>query len=496
MHLPILLIIIPLFTVFSLGLFAFFSKKYIIPLVLTSSLLSTVIIFFFIFNRETKLPFSYNLGSWQPDLAINIIVDHYTLVIFAAMGLITLLSVIYSLTEITRNKAKFYLLLNVLFVGTAGMVMTADLFNLYVFFEITSISSYALVAYNDKDISLEAAFKYLMLGTVSAVFLLLAIILTYMATGTLNMVLIPERLGNLPVLTRQILIAFYLIGLGVKFAIVPLHTWLPDAYVGVPITYNVLSSALIIKTQFFVLMRILYIFFGLNFLQNNMISTILLVWGIFSMLFGHAAAFQQNNLKRLLGYSTIAQMGYVIIAFSLGTPAGILAGSFHMINHGIMKGAIFFAAGNLHKAAGSYQLDKMQGMADIMPKTSLIFVLILLSMVGIPPLSGFASKWLILEASLEAGYLLPAFMIILGSFLSLGYYLSIIINIYTGEKNFSDNLPVGVAGLKINEIIPAAVLTAVCIVLGFYPAVLTGLIARAPEFLLQQLNFINIIIGG
>ncbi len=492
MHLPVWLIIIPLFMVFSLGIFAYINKKIVKPLVITGGFLQTVLIFFFILRRGEEVPLTYSLGSWRGDIAINLAIDSFSLVMFVLMALMVMLSLIYSLTEIREGSVKFYLLINVLFVGITGMVMTADLFNLYVFFEITSISSYALVAFNDRDISLEAAFKYLMIGTVSAVFLLMAVVLTYQATGTLNMALIPEGMEEVPVLTRQLLFAFYMIGLGVKFAIVPLHTWLPDAYMSVPITYNVLSSGLVVKASFFVLVRILYVLFGVEFLADNMLASVLLIWGIISMLFGHAAAFQQDNLKRLLGYSTIAQMGYVIIAFSLGTAAGIVAGSFHMINHGIMKGAVFFAAGSLRRETDSYELKEMHGLADIKPYTSLIFVLILLSMVGIPPFNGFVSKWLILEASVEAGNLIAAFLVIAGSFLSLGYYLSIILNIYTGYEGSSENT----SEVRLNEALPTGILAVLCLVLGFVPTSLLAVIGDAPVFILERHNFISLILGG
>ncbi|MBF8437102.1 proton-conducting membrane transporter [Halanaerobiaceae bacterium Z-7014] len=492
MELLIWLIIIPLFTIFSIGIFNYINKKYVLPVVFTSAILQSGIAIYYILNRNNLLPQLYNVGNWQNDIAINLSVDNFTLVVFVLIAVMPLLSLLYSITEIQRKPAKFYLLINVLLLGASGMVMTADLFNFYVFFEIASISSYALVAFKDEDISLEAAFEYLIIGSIGAVFLLLGIVLTYQATGTLNMAIIPERMAEIPVVTRQVLMSLFIIGLGVKFALVPLHAWMPDAYQGSPISYIVLSSGLVVNVYFFVLVRILFIFFGVQFFQETIFTNLIVGWGVASMLFGHGAALQQDNLKRLFAYSTIAQLGYVIIAFGIGTEAGIVAGSFHLINHAFLKGAIFFTAGNLYKATNSYQIRDMKGLAEKMPVMSIIFVLMLIAMVGIPPSNIFVSKWLILTAAVEAGYLVPAFMILVGSFISLGYYLRPVITIYTGYSGFPGKLPL----LKFNEYIPTLFLAGVCLMIGLFPGYILNIIDAAPDFLLEQSNFILHILGG
>ncbi len=491
--LAIWIIIIPLFVGFASGVVHHFKKALLTPFVLTAGFGYFLLVLTHLIFRD-QLPYVYNLGEWGRDVAINLAIDNFTMVMLILLAVIVLLVTIYSSVTIDKKRGKFFLLFNILVVGVSGMVMTSDLFNLYVFFEITSISSYSLVAFNDDHFSIEAAYKYLIIGTISGVFLLLAIVLTYQATGTLNMALIPDKLAGVNPTVQQALLSFYVIGLGVKFAMVPLHTWLPDAYVGVPIAYNVLSSGLIIKACFFALMRVIYIFFGIEFLQEFSLNTIMSYWGAVTIIFGHSVAFRQSNVKRIMGYSTIAQMGYIMVAFGLGTAAGIIAGSFHLINHAIMKSTIFFASGNMAKISGGYELEDFKGIGGAMPKTSLLFVLILLALVGLPPFNGFVSKWMILEASAEAEYYFPALMVIVGSVISLGYYLGIIKSIFTTPEVDIDRLEL--PEFTISEELPPFFLGGVCVITGLLPMIVLNIIDGAPQFLLERANFITLILGG
>ncbi len=493
MDLAIWIIIIPLFVGFACGVINHYKKKWLKPFVLSAGFIYFLVVLTHIIFRD-QLPYVYNLGEWERLIAINLALDDFTLVMLILLSLIVLLVAIYSSTKIGKKKSAFFLLFNILVVGVSGMIMTSDLFNLYVFFEITSISSYSLVAFRDDDFSIEAAYKYLIIGTISGVFLLLAIVLTYQATGTLNMALIPEKLDTVEPLVRHVLLSFYVIGLGVKFALVPLHTWLPDAYVGVPIAYNVLSSGLVIKACFFALMRIIYIFFGVEFLQTFSLDIIISYWGAVTIIFGHSVAFRQSNVKRIMGYSTIAQMGYIMVAFGLGTAAGIVAGSFHLINHAVMKSTIFFASGNLAKVSGGYELEDLRGVGGVMPKTSLLFVMILLALVGLPPFNGFISKWMILQASADAGFYFPALMVIVGSVISLGYYLGIIRAIFTAPDVEIDGLDI--PKFSLTEEVPPFLLGSICVITGIIPMIILNLIDGAPQFLLERANYITMILGG
>lgn len=493
MDLAIWMVIIPLISAFLSGIIHHFKEEFFQPFILTSGFFYLLIALTHILFQD-QIPYFYNVGGWEREIAINLAIDSFTMVMFVIMTALVMLIYMYASARITERKSKFFLLMNILLVGVSGMVMTADLFNLYVFFEITSISSYSLVAFNDDDASIEAAYKYLIIGTISGIFLLLAIVLTYQATGTLNMGLIPERLATVNTMVRNVLLSFYVIGLGVKFALVPLHTWLPDAYVGVPISYNILSSGLVIKACFFALMRILYIFFGVEFLQEFSLNTIISFWGAITIIFGHSVAFRQSNVKRIMGYSTIAQMGYIMVAFGLGTAAGIIAGSFHLINHAIMKSTIFFATGNLAKVSGGYHLEDFRGVGGVMPKTSMVFVFSLLALVGLPPFNGFVSKWMILQAAAEANYYFPALMVIVGSVISLGYYLGIIKAIFTAPRVEVESLQL--PSFTISEELPPFLLGSICVITGILPMIILNVIDQSPQFLLERANFITTILGG
>ena len=494
MELTIFIIILPLVTAFLLGILYFFDNKISNSVVIISSLLNSSLIILVI-QRASRQPLIYSPGEWG-DLGINLIVDSYSSLMLSIIALLLPLTILYSLKYVQENSIKFFSLVFLMTAGVTGMVITADLFNLFVFFEITSITSYALVAIPKRDSSIEGAFKYAVLGTISGFFILLAIIFCYQATGQLGIPQVAAEFGNIPAFLQGTIITFFIFGFGLKFALVPLHAWLPDSYSGAPLPYNVLSSALVIKASLMVLFRILYLLPKTALFSEN-ITAILIYWGVFTFLVAHITAYQQKSIIRLLAYSSIAQIGYITIGMSLATEAGIIGGSFHLLNHAIMKACLFFTAGIIITYCDSRKVKDFKGFGYQQPLIAVTFIFGGLAIIGLPPFNGFVSKWFLIIAALEADYTIAAFFIPVGSFLSLTYYLRIFKQFYsgpdnklTGKKHEKNNSSL------LNLKLPAYLLAILCLLIGVFPALPLQLINSIPQFLLERINYITMIPGG
>ncbi|MFW5984858.1 MAG: complex I subunit 5 family protein [Halanaerobiaceae bacterium] len=510
MNLIIWMIIIPLITAFVLGIYYSFTHKASKIITLSGVFLYCTAV---IITSITAFyePLIYSPGDWGL-LGINLMVDSFSILILLLTALLLPLTIVYSLSWVKENEAKFYILLLLLTAGITGMSVTADLFNLYVFFELTSLTSYALVAIPKTDDSIEGAFKYLILGSISGVFILLAVILTYYTTGFLSIPQVAREFSEIPFYTRQMIGVLFVFGFSLKFALFPLHTWLPDAYTGAPLPYNVLSSGLIIKISFLALIRILYLLIGAETMATNGMAGLLIYWGAATIVVGHTLAFKQENIIRMLAYSSIAQMGYIVLGFGLTTEAGIMGGSYHFLNHAIMKGALFLTAGILiNKNSDNSRIGEMKGLGYQCPVTSLMFVMAALAIVGLPPFNGFMSKWLIIKAALEADYVLAAFFVPVGSLLALTYYLKVILSLYdrvpeSFELSLKGNDFKGSyvrkksmwspKGIPLNFKIPAFLLSVLCLLLGLFPSLPLTLIAQIPRYLIDSQKYIALFTGG
>lgn len=492
MNAIIYLVVLPLGTAFLLGILYFFKKSYSRSLILVSVLLHSGLIFW-ISRQALFEPLLYSPGDWDR-LGIFLLVDSFSVLMLSLTGLLVPLAVIYSWRWVDHNEAKYYILLFILTAGISGMVITADLFNLFVFFEITSIASYALVAIPKKDASIEGTLKYIIPGTIGGLFVLAGIILTYQGTGHLGLAGIAREFHLIPELIQKTIITFFVFGFGLKIALVPLHTWLPDSYTGAPLPYNVLSSGLVINAPLLALLRILYLFLNPELIQSGGITGLLLMLGALTIIVGHITAYQQDNIMRLLAYSSVAQMGYIIIGPALATEAGLIGGSLHMLNHALMKGALFFSAGLLIIKAKSRNINDFQGLGSSLPLVSAAFVISGLAIVGLPPFNGFVSKLLLLQATLESEQFLPALIILLGSFLSLIYYLKIFTILYSkkGSSEIKKYDPAGLWSLKA----PALLLSSLCLILGLVPSLPLKIINKIPHHLMESINFIELFPGG
>lgn len=367
----------------------------------------------------------YEVGGWSAPVGITLKLDGLSWLMLAIVAGVSLCVVSYSIQYMDRYTArgKFYGLLFLMIAGMCGVILTGDLFNLYVFLEIAAISSYALVAFGCEAEELEASFKYAVLGSTASALILLGIALLYGRFGTVNMAHLAGKLRatehiNL-VLFAEILI---MSGLALKAALVPFHAWLPDAHPSAPAPISAMLSGVLIKAiGVYPLVRILFAVFGVE----PSLAYALMLLGVLSMIGGGLLAVGQGDYKRLLAYSSISQIGYVMLGLGLGTKLGVLAGLFHLANHAVFKSLLFLGAGAVEHSTGTRKLSEMGGLRERMPATAGTSLVGALSISGIPPFAGFFSKLLIVVACIEAGrWGFAAWAVVIG-IVTLGYFLRV-----------------------------------------------------------------------
>jgi len=307
--------------------------------------------------------------------------------------------------------------------GLMGILATGDAFNVFVFLEISSLSTYTLLAMGKDRRSLWASFQYLVAGTIGATFILIGIGLMYMMTGTLNMADIAQRLPEVEdTRTVYTAFAFFMVGVCLKLALFPLHLWLPNAYTYAPSVVTAFLAATATKVAVYVMLRFTFDVFGFEFSVGHLpLQSILLALGLAGVFVASLVAIRQDNLKRMLAYSSVAQIGYIILGFSFASATGVTATLLHMLNHGLMKGALFLSMAAVMYRIGSTNLSQMAGLASRMPLTMAAFVIGGLSLIGVPLTVGFVSKWYLVSAALENGWWPVAALILLGSLLSVVY---------------------------------------------------------------------------
>ena len=377
----------------------------------------------------------YKVGGWIPPIGICMVLDGLTSFMLITLNLISFLVTIYSINYMEKytTKYRFYTLFMLMLAGMNGVIITGDMFNLFVFLEIASIASYALVAFGTESEELEASFKYAIMGSVASSFILLGIALLYSHSSSLNMADISRVLAAKG---HSNIVAFisvlFIMGFGLKAAIVPFHAWLPDAHPSAPAPISAMLSGVFIKTLgIYALVRVLFNVLGIS----SAILSLLIILGLISMSAGAFLAICQTDIKRMLAYSSISQIGYIIFAVGIGTPLAILGGLFHLINHAVFKSLLFLNSGAIEYSTRTRDLDQMGGLNKRMPVTGYTSLVGSMSISGIPPLSGFWSKLLIIIAAIQAKYIGFAIIAILISILTLAYYLKLQRYAFFGELN-------------------------------------------------------------
>ena len=433
-----LYVVIPLagaFLIMILGRFIRNLNKYMASAIM----LSLLIISFYSLLNSSGAASIYKVGGWEPvnniPIAIYMVLDSFNVIILCIISLIGFLSAFYSISYISRYTSEnyFYSLFCLMVAGMNGVVLSGDLFNLYVFLEISVISSYALVAYGVGKNELEASFKYQILGGLASFIILFGIGLIYWKTRTLNIADVREvfisGFDRPFYLFVEILI---LTGFGLKAAVIPFHAWLPDAHSSAPSPVSAMLSGVLIKAVgIYVIIRL---FFNM-FIISEEIAILITTLGTLSMVGGAFLALRQWDLKRMLAYSSISQIGYVVVAFGLGMiilarggnhAVAALAfggGIYHLINHAVFKGLLFLNAGAIEYSSGTRDLRDMNILSSRMPVTSSTSFIASMSISGMPPFNGFFSKLIIIIAAINGRFYLLAFLAILVSIITLAYFL-------------------------------------------------------------------------
>jgi len=379
----------------------------------------------------------YHVGGWKAPIGIAMVLDGLTVFMLVTINMVAFVIAVYSTDYMERftSKGMFYTLFLLMVTGMNGVIMAGDLFNLFVFLEIAGVASYALVAFGTERHELEAAFKYAVMGTVGSLFILLGIVFLYSVTSTLNMadmslMLVDHRNDNLLLMVSVL----FLMGFGLKAALVPFHAWLPDAHPSAPAPISAMLSGVLIKTLgIYALCRVFYNVIGMT----PVLSSILMFLGTLSMVIGVLLAMGQRDFKRLLAYSSISQVGYVVLGIGMGTPLGILGGVFHLFNHSVFKSLLFLNSGAVEYATGTRDLRVMGGLAKKMPVTSTTNFVASMSIAGIPPFSGFWSKLVIIIAAVQAGHLGYALWAVIVSVLTLALFARVLKDSFFGEPRQS-----------------------------------------------------------
>lgn len=375
----------------------------------------------------------YALGNWVAPWGIEYVVDQlnaFILVIVSGIGAVV---APYAFRSIggelpDRQISPFYTTYLLCLSGLLGITITGDAFNVFVFLEISSLSSYTLISLGRHRKALHASYQYLIMGTIGATFFLIGIGLLYMMTGTLNMADLAERIK--PIADSRIVLAafgFIIIGMGLKLAMFPLHFWLPNAYANAPSVVSVFLAGTATKVSLYVVLRFIFTVFGFEFsFQNQPLGLALLFLAIAGIVICSLVAIYQTNVKRLLAWSSVAQIGYMLLGLSFATAIGLQAGLLHIFNHAIMKAGLFLAMGCVFLRLGSCRLEAMAGVGKTMPWTMMGFVLCGLSLIGVPMTAGFVSKWYLVLGALEKGWWPVAALIVLTSLLAVMYIWKVV----------------------------------------------------------------------
>ncbi len=376
----------------------------------------------------TESVLSYAVGGWPAPWGIELRVDAANAFVLLAVSALSTLVLIYSKDsiekEIDSSKHTLYYTAHLLcLAGLSGILLTGDAFNLFVFLEISSLATYTLVSLGSDRRCLTAAFRYLVMGTIGATFILIGVGMLYMNTGTLNMLDLANRIdiyeSNRTINTG---LAFIMVGVSIKLALFPLHMWLPAAYTHAPSAVTAFLASTATKVAFYVMIRFIFTIFGWNYVFEEMgMDLILMVLAIVAIFKCSYMATVQSNVKTVLAYSSVAQIGYMILGVSLVSVTGLMSGLIHIFNHALMKGALFMAVGAVFYRVGSVDINAFKGLGKQMPLTMAAFTIAGLSIIGVPLTVGFVSKWYLVTAALEQQHWVVAALVLAGSLLAVVY---------------------------------------------------------------------------
>jgi multicomponent Na+:H+ antiporter subunit D len=409
--------------------------QYAFPLALLGIALSATASIWALIHVLDNGTMRYNLGGWAPPVGIEYVVDLISAFVAVIVTTVSTLVIIatrrWAIRDAGDRLGSFYGLVMLLLAGLVGIVVTGDLFNLFVFIEISSLAAYALVFMGGRG-GMIAGFRYLILGSIGGSLYMLGVGFLYFTTGTLNMAEMQEILtDDATARSVQAGAAFIFVGLGMKMALVPMHLWLPDAYTFAPSSVNSLIAPVMTKVSAYAMMRMFLSVFPEGYLSNVVpVADALLVLGLIGIIFGSVVAMSQKDIRRMLAYSSISQLALIAVGIGLGTQLGMIAALLHVMNHAVMKATLFLSAGSIRYSTGITTVDGVSGLGRTMPLTMIAFSLGAIAMVGIPPMAGFFSKWYAVQAGVESGQWAVVAVVLVSSLLSAVYLFRILERAY------------------------------------------------------------------
>ena len=377
--------------------------------------------------RETG-PISYAIGNWPPPWGIEYRIDALNSFVLVLVGLVASIVAPYARCSIAAELPRdqhylFFTMFSLCLAGLLGITVTGDAFNLFVFLEISSLSTYLLIALGRNRRALVAAYQYLVLGTIGATFYIIGVGLLYLMTGTLNIADLAHRLRDVhemrPVLAA---LAFITAGIGLKLALFPLHFWLPNAYAYAPSAITSFLAACATKVSVYVLLRFYFLVFGVQLVFAQLpMAQVLIALSVLAVVSASLVAVFQRDLKRMFAYSSVAQIGYITLGAGLANEAGLTGAVVHLFNHGLTKGAIFLLLGGVSLRIGATSLERVAGLGKTMPLTAFGIVIGGMSLIGIPGTAGFISKWYLVLGAIERGYWGLAALLVASSLIAVAY---------------------------------------------------------------------------
>jgi len=492
---------IPMVTAFLLPLFGKKGKAAATALANLATLL--LLVFAITLIGQTRV---YEMGKWSIPLGINLVLDGLSCLLLLAISVVSCAAMLFSVRYMERYtaKSKYLSLFMLMVAGMNGVVLSGDIFNLFVFLEIASLSSYALVGFGCEHEELEASFKYMVLGSIASSFVLFGVALVYGNTGSLNMAYISQAISRTGITTGLgFALGLFVTGFGIKAALVPFHAWLPDAHPSAPAPISAMLSGVLIKALgVYALCRMVFNVFGVTVPMG----WVLTVLGLLSMVGGAFLALGQWDIKRLMAYSSISQIGYVVLGIGMGglilandgnvawASLAILGGLFHLVNHAVYKSLLFLTSGSLEMSTGTRELKQMGGLAEKMPVTRTTATIASASIAGIPPFSGFWSKLILVIAAVQASFYWVAAVIVFVSLCTLIMYLKVQRYAFLGE------LPENLQEVKENKgtmAIAMVSLACLCVLMGLLliPSLRESILEPAVTVLTDGLQYSTNIIN-
>jgi multicomponent Na+:H+ antiporter subunit D len=489
-HLPALLVVVPLLAAVFTALIRQGLASYLVAFIACWSL--PVMSIALLGQELNQGTISYALGDWAPPIGIEYRIDSVNAPFLVLVSFMAALVATYARSSVTSEiessrQGWFYTVYLLCVGGLLGVLITGDAFNAFVFLEISSLATYVLIALGKDRRALLAAYQYLILGTIGATLYVVGVGLIFAMTGSLNMVDINAHLAGIETL-RPVLaaLAFITVGISLKLALFPLHVWLPNAYAFAPSVATAFLASTATKVAIYLLLRYFFTVFGADLVfEQQPITPILLVFSVAAMFIASIVAVFQADIKRMLAYSSVAQIGYITLGIAIATQTGLAGALVHLLNHALIKGTLFLAVGCIVLQTGAFKVKNLAGIGRTMPLTMAAFVVAGLGLIGVPGTVGFVSKWFLITAALEQGWWWLALMIVTSSLIAVVYVGRIVEIAWfrepSKEVSAGGRLPIEMLGVTW-------VMAAATIYFGLDAEFTAGLASRAAETLLAGLK--------